>query len=102
MDAEIPEFHEKLERQLGCHFLNHQFFCNRQEGHLYDKRHRITEFHLPEELNRQRSLFPSDTAFLKALFLATFEATKKWISTIRNWAQVYGGLNIMYEGRLPE
>lgn len=54
------------------------------------------------KLNRQRSVFLSDTALLKALYLATFEATKKWTSTIRNWAQVYGELSIMYEGRLPE
>ena len=54
------------------------------------------------KLNRQRSVFPSDTALLKALYLATFEATKKWTTTIRNWAQVYGELCIMYEGRLPE
>ena len=54
------------------------------------------------KLNRQRSVFPSDTALLKALYLATFEATKKWTTTIRNWGQVYGELSIMYEGRLPE
>ena len=54
------------------------------------------------KLNRQRSVFPSDTALLKALYLATFEATKKWTQTIRNWASVYGELCIMYEGRLPE
>ena len=54
------------------------------------------------KLNRQRSVFPSDTALLKALYLATFEATKKWTSTIRNWGAVYGELSIMYEGRLPE
>ena len=54
------------------------------------------------KLNRQRSVFPSDTALLKALYLSTFEATKKWTTTIRNWAQVYGELSIMYEGRLPE
>lgn len=53
-------------------------------------------------LNSQRSVFPSDTALLKALYLATFEATKKWTQTIRNWAAVYGELCIMYEGRLPE
>ena len=28
--------------------------------------------------------------------------TEKWTATIRNWAQVYGELSIMYEGRLPE
>ena len=54
------------------------------------------------KLNRQRSVFPSDTALLKALYLAIFEATKKWTSTIRNWGAVYGELSIMYEGRLPE
>lgn len=54
------------------------------------------------KLNRQRSVFPSDTALLKALYLSTFEATKKWTMTIRNWGQVYGELSIMYEGRLPE
>ena len=36
------------------------------------------------KLNRQRSVFPSDTALLKALYLATFEATKKWTMPIRN------------------
>ena len=54
------------------------------------------------KLNRQRSVFPSDTALLKALYLATFEATKKWTMPIRNWGQVYGELSIMYEDRLPE
>ena len=53
-------------------------------------------------LNQQRSVFPSYTALLKALYLATFEATKRWTTTIRNWAQVYGELNIMYDGRLPD
>lgn len=54
------------------------------------------------KLNRQRSVFPSDTALLKALYLSTFEATKKWTMTIRNWGQVYGELSIMYPDRLPE
>ena len=65
---------------------------------------RVTEKWTPKyrKLNRQRSVFPSDTALLKALYLATFEATKKWTTTIRDWSQVYGELSIMYEGRLPE
>lgn len=52
-------------------------------------------------LNRQRSVFPSDISLLKALYLATFEATKKWSLPLRNWGKVYGELSIMYEGRLP-
>lgn len=53
------------------------------------------------KLNRQRSVFPSDLSLLKALYLSTFEATKKWTMPIRNWGQVYGELSIMYEDRLP-
>lgn len=37
------------------------------------------------KLNRQRSVFPSDTALLKALYLSTFEATKKWNLPLRYW-----------------
>lgn len=51
-------------------------------------------------LNRQRSIFPSDVSLLKALYLTTFEATKKWTIPLRNWGKVYGELSIMYEGRL--
>ena len=51
-------------------------------------------------LNSQRSVFPSDTSLLKALYLATFEATKKWTSTLRNWGKIYGELQIMFEERL--
>lgn len=51
-------------------------------------------------LNRQRSVFPSDTALMKALYLATFEAIKKWTLPLRNWGKVYGELSIMFEGRL--
>ncbi|MEG2651837.1 MAG: IS256 family transposase [Eubacterium sp.] len=54
------------------------------------------------KLNRQRRVFPSDTALQKALYLATFEATKKWRLPLRNWGLVYGELSMMYEGRLPE
>lgn len=53
-------------------------------------------------LNSKRSVFPSDTALLKALYLSTFEATKKWTMPLRNWGRVYGELSIMYSDRIPE
>ena len=53
-------------------------------------------------LNRQRSVFTSSQALLKALYLATFEATKKWTMPIRNWGKVRGELTIMYPDRMPE
>lgn len=51
-------------------------------------------------LNRQRSVFPSDTALLKALYLATFETTKKWTMPVKDWSKVYGELTIMHGDRI--
>ena len=51
-------------------------------------------------LNKQRSVFPSDTALLKALYLATHEIAKKWTMPLRNWGRVLGELEIMYPDRL--
>jgi transposase-like protein len=53
-------------------------------------------------LNRQRSVFPSSQALLKALYLATFEIAKKWTMPIRNWGCVRGELTLMYPERLPD
>lgn len=52
-------------------------------------------------LNRQRSVFPSKTALLKALYLATDLITKKWTMPIANWGQIYNELAIVFEDRLP-
>lgn len=53
-------------------------------------------------LNRSRSVFPNDTALLKALYLATAEATRKWTMPMRDWGKVLGELEIMYEDRFPQ
>lgn len=53
-------------------------------------------------LNRQRSVFPSTQALLKALYLATFEICKKWSMPLRNWGKVHGELAIMFPERLPD
>lgn len=51
-------------------------------------------------LNKQRNVFPSDTALLKALYLATHEIAKKWTVPLRNWGKILGELEIMYPDRL--
>ncbi len=53
-------------------------------------------------LNRQRGVFSGSQALLKALYLATFEATRKWTMPLRNWGKVRGELEIMYPDRMPE
>ena len=53
-------------------------------------------------LNKQRSVFPSPQSLMKALYLATFEVTKKWTQPIRNWGKVRGELVIMFPDRMPD
>jgi transposase-like protein len=51
-------------------------------------------------INSARSVFPSEDALKKALFLSTGLVTKKWTAKIRDWGQIYGELSIIFEGRL--
>lgn len=55
-----------------------------------------------KRLNKQRSVFPTPESLLKALYLATKIASKKWSNPIKNWGKIYGEFSIMYSGRLPE
>lgn len=54
-----------------------------------------------KKLKRQRSVFPSEKALLKSLYLSTLQATKKWTQPLRNRGKVYGEFSVMYEGTLP-
>ncbi len=54
-----------------------------------------------KKLKRQRSVFPSEKALLKSLYLSTLQVTKKWTQPLRNRGKVYGEFSVMYEGTLP-
>ena len=60
-----------------------------------------------EGLNRQyrkvtktKSVFPSDSALEKMLYLASGNVTKKWTQRYRNWDQVLSQLILLYPERL--
>ena len=60
-----------------------------------------------EGLNRQyrkvtktKSVFPSDSALEKILYLASGNVTKKWTQRYRNWDQVLSQLILLYPERL--
>ncbi len=60
-----------------------------------------------ENFNRQlrkviksKSIFPSDTALSKSLYLAMLDSTSKWTSRIRNWDYILNHLAIYFEGRI--
>lgn len=50
--------------------------------------------------NKQRSVFSSDTALLKALYLAIHEITKKWTMPLWNQGKVLGEFESMHSDRL--
>ena len=59
------------------------------------------------EMNRQyrkvtktKSVFPSDTALEKMLYLASENVVKKWTQRYRNWDQVLNQLIVLYGERL--
>ena len=62
-----------------------------------------------EGLNRQyrkvtktKSVFPSDTALEKMLYLACENVAKKWTQRYRNWDQVLNQLIVLYGERLTQ
>ena len=60
-----------------------------------------------EILNRQlrkytktKSLYPTDEALMKSVYLSLKEATKKWTGRIPGWGEIYSQLSIYFEGRI--
>jgi transposase-like protein len=52
------------------------------------------------KLNSSRSVFPSDDALKKALYLSTLNITKKWTTKIHNWGMIFAELSVHFDGRL--
>jgi putative transposase len=52
------------------------------------------------KVTKNRSLFPTDDALRKILFLAIGDIQKKWTSPLHNWAQTISQLSIFFEGRI--
>ena len=52
------------------------------------------------KVTKNRSLFPSDEALLKILFLATRDITKKWTMPVRDWGFTISQFAVMFEGRV--
>jgi putative transposase len=50
---------------------------------------------------KNRSLFPSDEAVFKLLYLALRNVSKKWTMPIRDWSGAMNQFAIIFEGRVP-
>lgn len=51
-------------------------------------------------LNKKRTVFPTDDALLKVIYLNTMKVSKKWTVTRNNWDLITNQLRIMYDNRI--
>ena len=52
------------------------------------------------KVTKNRSLFPTDEALLKILFLASRDIVKKWTMPVRDWGFTISQFAVMFEGRV--
>ena len=52
------------------------------------------------QIEKTKSVFPSDSALEKMLYLASENVVKKWTQRYRNWDQVLNQLIVLYGERL--
>jgi transposase-like protein len=52
------------------------------------------------KVTKSKSVFPSDDALLKMLYLAMMDITKKWTGRRRDWGQIHSQLEIFFADRL--
>ncbi len=56
-----------------------------QKKHLYP--YLIESYHRQlRKVTKSKSVFPTDDALLKMLYLATMDVTRKWTTRVKNWA----------------
>ena len=52
------------------------------------------------KVTKNKTIFPSDYALQKSLYLAMVDASSKWTSRIRGWDQILSQLSIFFKGRI--
>lgn len=53
------------------------------------------------KVTKSKSVFPTDDALMKMLYLSMMDITKKWTMRYRDWAKIIGQLYICFEDRIP-
>lgn len=52
------------------------------------------------KVTKGKSIFPSDDALLKMLYLATMDVTRKWTGRVQNWGQILLQLEVFFPDRI--
>jgi transposase-like protein len=63
----------------------------------------IENFHRGlRKVTKSKSVFPTDDALLKILYLAMMDITKKWTGRRRDWGTIHSQLEVFFAGRIPQ
>lgn len=52
------------------------------------------------KVTKGKSIFPTDEALLKMLYLATMDVTRKWTGRVQNWGQILLQLSVFFPDRV--
>lgn len=102
LEAVVEREAVALEKRIALKYTSHDiYFSARVKEVIYTTNAIESSNSTYRRLNSQKSVFPSVASLMKALYLASFEATKKWSMPARNWRSSFGELSVMFEGRMP-
>lgn len=63
----------------------------------------VEGFHrMLRKFTKTKTIFPTDDAIKKSVYLSVKEITKKWTNQIRNWGLIYSQIVIFFEERLKK
>lgn len=54
------------------------------------------------KVTKGKSIFPSDEALLKMLYLATMDVVRKWTGRVQNWGQILLQLSVFFPDRIGQ
>ena len=54
------------------------------------------------KVTKAKSVFPTDDSFLKMLYLAMMDITKKWTGRRQDWSMIHARLAIYFADRMPD
>jgi putative transposase len=61
----------------------------------------VEGFHrMLRKYTKTKTMFPTDEALIKSIYMSIQEINKKWTACVRDWAEIWGQLTIFFDDRL--
>lgn len=61
----------------------------------------VEGFHrMLRKYTKTKTMFPTDEALIKSIYMSILEINKKWTATVQNWADIWGQFTIFFDDRL--